>query len=203
MIEGIATARYVRTSAQKAGLVMDLIRGRDVNDALARLLYSRKGVARDVSKVLRSAVANAQTEGKGHPVMSTVCSSGVVMPIRDRRRSGIRAAPMGTRFPDHQADVSPDGDSVGASGAGGASRGPSRRHSRRQRRQRRQRMMPTPRVQRSVRGERRSPRAVRQGRGRNRRSRPARRSQPGKPSTPLTQPREQRRRLTSPRRVSG
>jgi large subunit ribosomal protein L22 len=59
-MEGRATARYVRTSAQKAGLVMDLIRGRMVDDALALLRFTRKSVAKDISKVLRSAVANLQ-----------------------------------------------------------------------------------------------------------------------------------------------
>ena len=42
MIEAHATARYVRTSAQKAGLVLDLIRGKDVNRALATLKFTRK-----------------------------------------------------------------------------------------------------------------------------------------------------------------
>src|SRR4030095_1477642 len=60
MIQAEATARYVRTSAQKAGLVLDLIRGKDVNRALATLEYTRKGIADDVAKVLRSAIANAQ-----------------------------------------------------------------------------------------------------------------------------------------------
>ena len=60
MVRAAATAKYVRTSAQKAGLVMDLIRGKDVNQALTVLQFSRKSVARDVAKVLRSAVANAQ-----------------------------------------------------------------------------------------------------------------------------------------------
>ena len=60
MIEAHATARYVRTSAQKAGLVLQLIRGRDVTQALATLKFSRKLIARDVAKVLRSAIANAQ-----------------------------------------------------------------------------------------------------------------------------------------------
>ena len=59
-IEAHATARYVRTSAQKAGLVLDLIRGRDVNHALATLRFARKGVAKDIEKVLRSAIANAE-----------------------------------------------------------------------------------------------------------------------------------------------
>src|ERR1044072_5512369 len=62
MVEAQATARYVRTSAQKAGLVLDLIRGKDVNRALATLKFTRKGVAGDVAKVLRSAIANAQNK---------------------------------------------------------------------------------------------------------------------------------------------
>ena len=60
MVEAKATARYVRTSAQKAGLVLDLIRGKDVNKALATLKFTRKKIADDVAKVLRSAIANAQ-----------------------------------------------------------------------------------------------------------------------------------------------
>ena len=60
MVEAKATARYVRTSAQKAGLVLDLIRGRDVTRALATLQFSRKLIAKDLAKVLRSAIANAQ-----------------------------------------------------------------------------------------------------------------------------------------------
>ena len=59
-IHAHATAKYIRTSAQKAGLVLDLIRGCDVNNALATLRFARKAVARDIEKVLRSAIANAQ-----------------------------------------------------------------------------------------------------------------------------------------------
>ena len=66
MIEGRATARYVRTSAQKARLVLDLIRGLDVNRAMSTLRFTRKSVAKDIEKVLRSAIANAQQkEGAG------------------------------------------------------------------------------------------------------------------------------------------
>jgi large subunit ribosomal protein L22 len=60
MIEAQATARGIRTSAQKAGLVCELIRGKGVNQALATLQFTRKTVARELAKVLRSAVANAQ-----------------------------------------------------------------------------------------------------------------------------------------------
>jgi large subunit ribosomal protein L22 len=62
MAAGHATSRYIRTSAQKAGLVLDQIRGRDVTHALATLRFSRKLIARDIEKVLRSAVANVQQQ---------------------------------------------------------------------------------------------------------------------------------------------
>ena len=97
MIEGIATARYVRGSAQKAGLVMDLIRGRDVNDALVTLRYSRKSVARDVSKVLRSAIANAQQkDGASGDVDRLFVGSCHANQGPSMKR--IRAAPMGRAF---------------------------------------------------------------------------------------------------------
>ena len=55
-----ATSKYIRTSAQKAGLVLAQIRGVDVTRALATLRFSRKLVARDIEKTLRSAIANVQ-----------------------------------------------------------------------------------------------------------------------------------------------
>jgi large subunit ribosomal protein L22 len=97
MIEGHATARYVRTSAQKAGLVLDLIRGRDVNKALATLRFARKGVARDVEKVLRSAVANAQQKqgasGDVERLFVSACYAGQGPSLKR-----IRPAPMGRAF---------------------------------------------------------------------------------------------------------
>ncbi|HXU43542.1 MAG TPA: 50S ribosomal protein L22 [Burkholderiales bacterium] len=62
MVEAIATARGIRTSAQKAGLVCELIRGKGVNHALATLQFTRKTIAREIAKVLRSAVANVQQD---------------------------------------------------------------------------------------------------------------------------------------------
>jgi large subunit ribosomal protein L22 len=61
-VEAQATARGVRTSAQKAGLVCALIRGKNVNNALATLQFTRKTIAREIAKVLRSAVANLQQQ---------------------------------------------------------------------------------------------------------------------------------------------
>ena len=61
-VEAVATARGIRTSAQKAGLVCELIRGKNVNQALATLQFTRKTIAREIAKVLRSAVANVQQD---------------------------------------------------------------------------------------------------------------------------------------------
>ena len=96
-IEAHATAKYVRTSAQKAGLVLDLIRGRDVNHALATLRFARKGVARDIEKVLRSAIANAQTkDGFGGDVDRLFVSACFANQGPSQKR--IRPAPMGRAF---------------------------------------------------------------------------------------------------------
>jgi large subunit ribosomal protein L22 len=59
MLEVHATTKYVRTSAQKAGLVMDLIRGKQAAEAIAILRFTKKSIARDIEKTLRSAIANA------------------------------------------------------------------------------------------------------------------------------------------------
>ena len=97
MIEAHATARYVRTSAQKAGLEFDLIRGRDVNYALATLQYTRKGIGHDIAKVLRSAIANAShKEGFGGDVDRLYVSACYANQGPSMKR--IRPAPMGRAF---------------------------------------------------------------------------------------------------------
>jgi large subunit ribosomal protein L22 len=97
MIQGVATAKYTRTSAQKAGLVLDLIRGCNVDKALALLRFSRKHVARDISKVLRSAIANAQQkEGFGGDVDRLYVSACYADQGPSMKR--IRPAPMGRAF---------------------------------------------------------------------------------------------------------
>ena len=55
-----AQAKYVRSSARKARLVCDNIRGKSVDDARAILAHTPRAVARDWSKLLESAVANAE-----------------------------------------------------------------------------------------------------------------------------------------------
>ena len=96
-VQAHATAKYIRTSAQKAGLVMDLIRGRDVNQALATLRFARKSVAKDIEKVLRSAIANAQQkEGFGGDVERLYVEACYADQGPSQKR--IRPAPMGRAF---------------------------------------------------------------------------------------------------------
>jgi len=97
MIQARATARYVRTSAQKAGLVLNLIRGKDVNRALATLTFTRKGIAGDIAKVLRSAIANAQTkDGFSGDVDRLFVSACFANQGPSQKR--VRPAPMGRAF---------------------------------------------------------------------------------------------------------
>jgi large subunit ribosomal protein L22 len=55
-----AQAKWVRTSARKARLVLDHIRGRSVPEARTILAFTQRAAATDIEKVLRSAVANAE-----------------------------------------------------------------------------------------------------------------------------------------------
>jgi large subunit ribosomal protein L22 len=61
-----AQAKWVHSSARKARLVTDLIRGRSVPEARTILAFSQRAVAHDVEKVLRSAVANAESRPDLH-----------------------------------------------------------------------------------------------------------------------------------------
>jgi large subunit ribosomal protein L22 len=64
VIEAHALARHVRMSPQKVRLVVDLIRGHRAEEALQILRYTKKRCARDVEKVLRSAIANAERKAE-------------------------------------------------------------------------------------------------------------------------------------------
>jgi large subunit ribosomal protein L22 len=99
-IEARAIARHVRVSPQKARLVVDLIRGQRAADALQILKFTRKRVARDVEKVLRSAIANAERKaedaGESLDVDELYVSRCFVNEgIRWKR---IRPAPFGRAF---------------------------------------------------------------------------------------------------------
>jgi large subunit ribosomal protein L22 len=58
--EARAVGRLIRTSPQKLNLVAEMIRGKKVETALAELTFSKRRVAREVKKVLQSAIANAE-----------------------------------------------------------------------------------------------------------------------------------------------
>ena len=90
-----AKAKYVRVSPQKARLVVDLIRGLPVGEALVRLRVTNKGVAPAVAKVLNSAVANAHDRGDVDVDDLTVSAAWVDEGPRLKR---LRPAPMGRAF---------------------------------------------------------------------------------------------------------
>ena len=66
-----ASHRFARIAPRKARLVMDLIRGRDVDDAIAMLKFSKQRVSGMIEKVIRSAVANAN-EQETAPIRNTL-----------------------------------------------------------------------------------------------------------------------------------
>ena len=95
-----AKARFTRVSPQKARLVLDLIKGRRVEEALTTLTFTKKRIAPDIFQLLRSAVENANylIQEKGLDVdvdrlfvKSTIANDGP-------RMKRIRPAPMGRAF---------------------------------------------------------------------------------------------------------
>ena len=99
-IEAVAMARHVRMSPQKVRLVVDLIRGRRAEDALHILQYTMKRASRDVEKVLRSAIANAERKaedaGASLDVDHLYVSNCYVN--EGSRWKRLRPAPMGRAF---------------------------------------------------------------------------------------------------------
>lgn len=100
MIDGYANARFIRVSPQKARLVIDQIRGRQAQDALQVLQFTKKRVARDVAKVLRSAIANAEHKADEAGDSLDVDSLFVAQCYVNEgpRWKRLRTAPMGRAF---------------------------------------------------------------------------------------------------------
>jgi large subunit ribosomal protein L22 len=100
LIEGVAKARYARVSPQKARLVVDLIRGQRAEDALQTLHFTKKRVARDVEKVLRSAIANAERKADDAGESLDVDTLFVTRCFVNEgpRWKRLRPAPMGRAF---------------------------------------------------------------------------------------------------------
>lgn len=95
-MEAKAEARYVRISAQKARLVVDLIRGRQAGQAVAILGTTNKRIAPAVEKVLKSAIANAQNRSEDVDVDNLYVSEAYVN--EGPRMKRIRPAPMGRAY---------------------------------------------------------------------------------------------------------
>ena len=101
-MEATASAKYLRGSAQKARLVVDMIRGKDVNQALAILRFSKKRAAGHVEKCMRSAIANANEAAEKANVSIDPDDLWVRTafvdrgPTKNRRR--VRPAPQGRAY---------------------------------------------------------------------------------------------------------
>ena len=91
-----AKLKYLGVSAQKTRLVVDQVRGRSVGDALAILRYNPKAVARDVEKLVRSALANAQQSDPQVDVDRLVIARALVDEAPSAKRA--RAQSMGRIF---------------------------------------------------------------------------------------------------------
>lgn len=100
-MEARATARHVGMSPRKVRMVVDLIRGRDVNDAYSILRFSKKSATDPIEKTLRSAVANAQqkadADGEYLDTDELVVSAAYV--DEGPRHKRYRAAAMGRAAP--------------------------------------------------------------------------------------------------------
>jgi large subunit ribosomal protein L22 len=91
-----ARLKYLRSSAQKTRLVVDLIRGRQVGDALSTLRFTKKSVAQDIGQLLDSAIANARQKRQELDVDRLYVQTAYVDGGPSLKR--IRPAPMGRAF---------------------------------------------------------------------------------------------------------
>ncbi len=99
-MEFTAKLNYVRVSPQKARLVLDLIKGRRVEEALDTLLFAKKGIAPQMYKLLRSAVENANYVSAEKGLDVDVDRLYVKRAIANEgpRMKRIRPAPMGRAY---------------------------------------------------------------------------------------------------------
>ncbi len=91
-----AEARYMRVSPQKARLVIDMIRGQQAGDAINILSATKKRVAYSIEKILRSAIANAESTSQDVDVDKLIVSEAYVN--EGPRQKRIRPAPMGRAY---------------------------------------------------------------------------------------------------------
>ncbi len=119
-MEVTARLRHLQASPQKVRLVVDLIRGRDVEDAVSILKHTKKRAARSVEKLVRSAVANAENRDEdldlerlyvkeifvdGGPVLKRIWFTTMGRAFRKLKRQSHVTIKLDTR---------PEGDESGA-----------------------------------------------------------------------------------------
>jgi len=99
-MEFTAKAKYMRVSPQKARLVLNLIKGLRVEQALNTLAFTKKGIAPDVHKLLRSAIENANyaSQEKGMDVDIDRLYVKNAVANEGPRMKRIRPAPMGRAY---------------------------------------------------------------------------------------------------------
>jgi len=99
-MEFTAKARFMRVSPQKARLVLDLIKGRRVEDAMTTLQFTKKRIAPAIFQLLRSAVENANylSQEKGVDVDLDRLYVKHAIANDGPRMKRIRPAPMGRAF---------------------------------------------------------------------------------------------------------
>lgn len=97
-MEAKATGKYIKGSPQKARLVIDMIRGKNVEDALGILQVSPRRSARVIQKVLRSAIANAEQEDSGVAVDELYVKEAYVDLGPTKMRFRLQPAPQGRAF---------------------------------------------------------------------------------------------------------
>ncbi len=95
-MEASATLRYLKASPQKVRLVADLVRGKKVDEALHILRFTKRSCAKDLEKLLRSAVANAENKEAGADVDELVVSKIYVN--EGPREKRVQPAPMGRAY---------------------------------------------------------------------------------------------------------
>jgi large subunit ribosomal protein L22 len=89
-------ARYMRVSAQKVRLVIDMIRGQQAGDAINILKGTNKRIAPAVEKVLRSAIANAESKSQDVDIDRLFVTEAYVN--EGPRSKRIRPAPQGRAY---------------------------------------------------------------------------------------------------------
>jgi large subunit ribosomal protein L22 len=93
-----ASARFSKIAPRKARVIVDLVRGRDVGDAIQLLLFTKKGAARVIKQLLDSAIANARQIGADPDALFVSRASVDKAPNKFTRRWRPRAMGRATRI---------------------------------------------------------------------------------------------------------